>query len=685
MEASVEGTSIGNSIGAAWTASYSARSTSIKKMDLSLTFTSSTRRRNQLARSPGLLGLAFWCTCVVLSWCGPFAHAQSCESATLLDELSSPNYGTKADAAYQLGRLCQVCDSVGDGEWKGLLARLEGALENELEQDRPGQSGSVLEETISALGECSYRSQVVSPVLLQLLRSPVVDEGLRRQVRSSISTALIRLQGGSESVSQIMAAFADRQNLLFEIPSIFLASVGQVLAREQRNKASERTEAGGLIAELVTKAEPEGASRERLSGIFREQLATALSHDLATGAGAYQVIDLLFALARPAAELENVGENEIDSVFQPNRLTDVGRLLISKSRSSRIDFLTSLTEALGKRSSKEIDGSDPGNSVEENGLLHIQAHVLYALLAAFPASNTATLEERKAIESALVALVLYSKHDEDPNLLPSTKQLIGDAREETRHRIVLQSTQRALSAQLYEFVGEMLKPFTGPEPSSRDHDSVALSVIKGIAERLGSAGGESLLRKVVLAEIDQLAKRRKTGASEDAPELTHQHYALLEALIQTLESASIDAKSASIDVLRELYSRWEGEHPNFQSGIDRYFFEGFILALGDQPNLALRKRALVKLGPMIRQRLSSSKELTESKRWLLTDSLIDLWNAISAAATLPNTAGAADLMGAEGEIKIWLETLYPKRRSGEAGLPRAQAAPFDASVARLSP
>ncbi len=685
MEASVEGTSIGNSIGAAWTASYSARSTSIKKMDLSLTFTSSTRRRNQLARSPGLLGLAFWCTCVVLSWCGPFAHAQSCESATLLDELSSPNYGTKADAAYQLGRLCQVCDSVGDGEWKGLLARLEGALENELEQDRPGQSGSVLEETISALGECSYRSQVVSPVLLQLLRSPVVDEGLRRQVRSSISTALIRLQGGSESVSQIMAAFADRQNLLFEIPSIFLASVGQVLAREQRNKASERTEAGGLIAELVTKAEPEGASRERLSGIFREQLATALSHDLATGAGAYQVIDLLFAPARPAAELENVGENEIDSVFQPNRLTDVGRLLISKSRSSRIDFLTSLTEALGKRSSKEIDGSDPGNSVEENGLLHIQAHVLYALLAAFPASNTATLEERKAIESALVALVLYSKHDEDPNLLPSTKQLIGDAREETRHRIVLQSTQRALSAQLYEFVGEMLKPFTGPEPSSRDHDSVALSVIEGIAERLGSAGGESLLRKVVLAEIDQLAKRRKTGASEDAPELTHQHYALLEALIQTLESASIDAKSASIDVLRELYSRWEGEHPNFQSGIDRYFFEGFILALGDQPNLALRKRALVKLGPMIRQRLSSSKELTESKRWLLTDSLIDLWKAISAAATLPNTAGAADLMGAEGEIKIWLETLYPKRRSGEAGLPRAQAAPFDASVARLSP
>lgn len=189
-----------------------------------------------------------------------------------------------------------------------------------------------------------------------------------------------------------------------------------------------------------------------------------------------------------------------------------------------------------------------------------------------------------------------------------------------------------------------------------------------------------MVGKVVLTEIDQLAKLRKTSGSEDAPSrLTHQHFGLLEALIETLESDSVEAKAASIDALRELYSRWEGEDPNFQSGIDRYFFDGFILALRDQLDLSLRKRALIKLGPTIRQRLSNSDELTSSKRWLLTDSLIDLWKAISAAPTRSNATGAADLVGAEGEIKIWLETLYPKQRPGEAGLAGAQAARFGAS------
>ena len=624
---------------------------------------STDSRRNQPDRSVSLLGLAFWLTCVVLSWGGPFAQAQSCESATLHDQLGSTNYGTRADAAYQLGKLCQACNSVSDGEWKGLQARLEGALESELQQDRAWQSSSVLEEIISALGECSSRSQVVSPILLRLLRSPAVDEGLRTQVRSSISTALIGQQDGSKSVSQIMAAFADHPNLVFEIPSIFLASVGQVLAQEQPNRASERAEAGRLIAELVAKEEPEGARRDRLSRIFREQLAATLSQDLATSARAYRVIDVLFAPARSGAELENAGEDGIDSVLQPNKLTDVGRLLLSESRSSRIGFFTALTQRLDKLSLNKVDRSDPGDSGEEKNLLHIQAHVLYALLAAFPSSNTATLEERRAMESALVALVLYSKLDDDPSLLPSTKILIRNTEDESRHRIVLRATQRALSAQFYEFVGEMLEPSSGSEPSPRDHDTVALSVIEGIVERLRSPGGESLVRKVVLTEIDQLAKHRKTSGSEDAAsQLTHQHYGLLKALIQTLESDSIEAKTASIDALRELYSRWEGEHPNFQSGIDRYFFDGFILALRDQPNLSLRKRALLKLGPTIRQRLSNSEELTSSKRWLLTDSLIDLWKAISAAPTRSNTAGAADLMGTEAEIKIWLETLYPKQR-----------------------
>ncbi len=633
-----------------------------------------------------MFGLVFWLSCVALSWGGSFAQAQSCEAAPLLDQLGSANYGTRADAAYQLGKLCQACKTVSDGEWKGLQASLEGALESELRQDRAWQSSSVLEEIISALGECSSRSQVVSPILLRLLRSPAVDGGLRTQVRSSISTALIDPQGGSKSVSQLTAAFADHPNLFFEIPSIFLASVGQVLAREQTNLASERTAAGRLIASLIAKdGGPEGARRERLSRIFREQLAATLSQDLATSARAYRVIDVLFAPARSGAELENASEDRIDSVFQPNRLTDVGRLLLSTSRASRIGFFASLTQRLDKLSLNKVGRSDPGYSGEERNLLHIQAHVLYALLAAFPASNTATLEERSAIETALIALVLYSKRDGDPSLLGSAKILIRNTEDESRHRIVLRATQRALSAQFYEFVGEMLEPSTGPKPSPRDRDTVALSVIEGIAERLRSPGGESLVKTVVLTEIDQLAKHRKTSGSEDAPsQLTHQHYGLLEALIQTLQSDSIEVKTASIDALRELYSRWEGEHSNFQSGIDRYFFDGFILALRDKPNLSLRKRALLKLGPTIRQRLSNSEELTSSKRWLLTDSLIDLWKAISAAPTRSNTAGAADLMGAEDEIKIWLETLYPKQRRGEAESTGAQAAPFDASVARRS-
>ena len=649
-----------------------------------MSFTESPR--NQPGRSFDLLGFAFWCTFVTLSWGGPFAQAQSCASATLLHELHSPNYGTRADAAYRLGKLCQVCDSVNDGEWKKLLARLEDAFENELKQDRTGQSSSVLEESVSALGECSYRSQVISPILLRLLRSPAVDEGLRTRVRSSISTALIGLQGGSESVSQIMEAFADHHDLFFEIPSIFLASVGHVLAQDQENKASKRTEAGRLIAELVTKEEPEESSRQKLLRIFREQLATALSQDLAKSTRAYQVIDLLFAPARSGADLENAGENEIDSVFQPNKFTDVGRLLISQSRSSRIDFLTSLTECLDRWSLNKIARSDPGDSIKEDNLIHIQAHVLYALLAAFPSSSTETLEERRAMESALVALVLYSKRVEDPNLLPNTKQLIGTVEDENSHRIVLRATQKALSAQFYAFVGEMLQPSTGAKPVSRDHDTIALSVIEGIAERLRSPSGGSLIGEFVLEEIDQLAKPRKTsGSGEAPPQLTHQHYALLKALVQTLKSDSIEAKTVSIDILQELYSRWEEEHPNFRSGIDRYFFDGFILALRDQPNLSLRKRALIKLGPTIRQRLSSSGELAASKQWLLTDSLIDLWKAISAARTRHDTAGTTELMGGEGEIKIWLETLYPKQRRGEAALPRAQAAPFDAILARRSP
>ncbi len=413
-----------------------------------------------------MLGLASWFICVALSWGGPLAQAQSCESALLLDELRNPNYGSRADAAYQLGKLCQACDSADDGEWKSLLARLEGALESELQQDRAWQSSSVLEETISALGECSYRSRVVSPMLLRLLRSPAVDEGLRTQVRSSISTALIGMQGGTESVSHIMAAFADHRDLLFEIPSIFLASVGQVLSREQGNsRASERPGAGRLIAEFVAKGEPEGELRERLSRIFREQLATTLSRGLTTSARAYRVIDVLFAPARAGAELENADENEIDSVLQPNRLTDVGRLLMSESPATRIGFFTSLTERLDQSSLNRIDRSGPGTSVEKNDLLHIQAHVLYALLAAFPSSNTTTLEERRAVEAALVALVLYSKFADDSNLLPNTKELIRNTEDGNRHRIVLRATERALSAQFYEFVGEMLQPSTGRKSS----------------------------------------------------------------------------------------------------------------------------------------------------------------------------------------------------------------------------
>jgi hypothetical protein len=582
-------------------------------------------------------GFSFMASVMLFCLSAAPVHSETFYEGQLRD-LKSLNFAARAKAAYELGSICET--KGGQTDCKKITAELERALQRESCEIAASDSCLVFRGIIWALTRCASVNGKISPVLLETLKTPV-SAGARLELESDIGATIARLASGDtkkeglDPVRQVIEVFRSDPNHIDKIATLFAASLQSVLDKcstEDSSKSVERITS--LINTLIDEKYYREPGKERL---LLDHVKVALTASLARSLSQAKISDHIIAALCPSDALSDITRKLVDVLRCRLDLMAALSAGVDKGSGRQAEFLLRLLELPPLPDEGNQHAVEGGSGQGTNAKAGSSAPQEVNGRSNDPASPIPIhLAEANQRQNAMVELLLYFSQQKQASLEPLKKILFTDqmpfgsmaaiVREATR-RLLLQGQTEMIQAML-EWKDAVRQDLTKP------------AVQSGFAEALHDvcSGDDRKTKGIRFLASNPGLVLLESAAQEP----------LFEDLVSILGCGDQEMRSASLAAIAAVLTEQQKQErmADYYNGHERHFLNAFFAASAipamrsDATFWAFAANLLAKI---------NSSNVPKDRAWMLTDRLLDLWQAKPAEGkeALPS-------------IPLWLRALNPK-------------------------